>query len=62
MTPEQKTIQDLRRDLLFVMQHPLDRCKVCRYRDRDCAKEGGCTPAWRGDTPQINSYGGKQNG
>jgi hypothetical protein len=62
MTPEQKTLQDMRRDLLYIMANPMQRCKVCLYRDRDCDKEGGCVPAWRGDHPETKPYGGKSNG
>lgn len=47
MTPEEKIIQDLKRDLLFVMMNPSRCCWVCKYRDRDCEKTG-CTPVWRG--------------
>ena len=58
MTPEEKTIQDLRRDLLFVLTHPMERCKVCLYRDADCDKDG-CVPAWIGDgKPVVTEYGG----
>ena len=63
MTDEQKNIQDITQDLMYVMKHPMDRCKVCLYRDRDCQKEGGCTPAWRGfGAPQVTKYGGRSNG
>lgn len=55
MTPEEKKIQDMRRDLLFVLAHPMERCKVCRYRDQDCGKE--CIPAWIGDAPSVKEYG-----
>ena len=54
MTPEEKKIQDLRRDLLFVLAHPMERCKVCRYRDKECAV---CLPAWIGDEISIKEYG-----
>ena len=48
MTPEEKAIQDMRRDLLFVLAHPEKMCMVCAYSDRDCEKTG-CSPKWRGD-------------
>ena len=54
MTPDEKKIQDMRRDLLFVLSHPMERCKVCRFRDKDCKE---CTPAWIGDHPEIKEYG-----
>lgn len=48
MTPEEKKIQELRNDLLFVMKNPSKCCMICQYRDRDCSITG-CTPAWIGD-------------
>lgn len=54
MTPEQKIIQDLHRDLLFVLAHPMERCKVCKYRDKECTE---CVPSWLGDETNVKEYG-----
>lgn len=36
-------------DILFVLKHPMQSCKVCRYANADCTKEGtDCHPEWRG--------------
>ena len=48
MTPNEMKLQEMRHDLLFVMSHPMQACKVCAYRDRDCTG-AKCTPKWRGD-------------
>lgn len=39
----------LLKDLYFVLRHPLEGCKVCKFRDRECSRTGqDCNPEWRG--------------
>lgn len=58
MTRDDKIIQDMRRDLLFVMSHPMQACKVCANRDREC-HGAKCEPIWRGDeTVRLKKPGG----
>ncbi len=52
MTPEELKIQSLRRDLLFVLAHPEQRCKVCAHRDEDCRV---CRPAWIGERKEARN-------
>lgn len=39
----------LLKDLYFVLRHPSEGCKVCKFRDRECSRTGqDCNPKWRG--------------
>ena len=39
----------LLKDLYFVLRHPLEGCKVCKFSDRECSRTGqDCNPEWRG--------------
>lgn len=59
MDDKDRLVQDMRRDLLWVMRHPMQSCKVCAFRDRDCAVEG-CTPRWQGDAAGRSAEYGKE--
>lgn len=61
MTPEELKIQEMRHDLLFVLAHPEQRCKVCSNRDKDCGS--CCQPQWCGDeAPALRACGGGKDG
>lgn len=39
----------LMQDLIFALAHPMECCKVCKFRDADCSRSGqNCKPEWRG--------------
>ncbi len=43
--------EKLKADLAYALKNPLHSCKVCKFCDADCSRNGqNCRPEWRGET------------
>lgn len=42
--------EKLKADLAYALKNPLHSCKVCKFCDADCSRNGqNCHPEWRGE-------------